>query len=277
MEPQTTVESPPAENPFANRLAKESENGQPKKASLLSQIRTKKRRRPIFALLYGPSGIGKSTLCASIPDIVMIPVERGLDQITVPKLDRPRTFEGFGRIIGALDPDDHGYKAIGIDTVDALELLIFRRVCAEGKCRSIEEYAGGYGKGYMRARELWTGLLTKLTEMNERFNIILTAHSQLRTINDPVLNAGYDVHRIKVQEKSAEIIRQMVDLILFVNFETVIDRETPKARKGRGIIGDRVMYTQPQTGLEAKNRYNLDSPLEFSWAALSDGIERFYK
>jgi hypothetical protein len=36
------------------------------------------------------------------------------------------------------------------------------------------------------------------------------------------------------------------------------------------------MYTQPTTGIESKNRYNLENPMEFSWAALSEGIEKFY-
>jgi hypothetical protein len=265
---QTSV----VENPFANRVAEQP----PKKASILSQIKNRKRRRPVFGLVYGPSGIGKSTFASLIPDIVLIPLERGLDQITVDKFDSPKSFEEFWSILVALDTEEHPYKAIGLDTIDALELLIFKRVCIEGKVKSIEEYGGGYGKGYMRAREIWTGVLTKLTEMSERFTILMLAHSQLRTINDPVLNAGFDMHRIKVQEKSAEIIRQMVDLILFVNFELAIDKESPKARKGRGIIGDRVFYTQPQTGLEAKNRYNLESPLEFSWAALNEGINKFY-
>ena len=279
MESQTTVESPPADNPFANRLS--ADNGQIKKAGLLSKIRRQKRRRPIFGLLYGPPGVGKSTFGASLPEPLVIGVERGLDQISVDKLDEPpKTFAEFYGWLDWLAREEHSFKSIVIDTIDALELLMFNRIIEEGgpNCKTLEAYGGGYNKWISRERELWTGVVTKLTEMSERFNILLIAHSQVKNQIDPILSGSYDQHQIKIQEKSAAIIKQSVDLILFANLDVSLSKESPKARKGRGLVsGDRVLYTQPITGAEAKNRYNLESPLEFSWAALSDGIERFYK
>lgn len=266
------------ENPFADRLAaEEAEAPKPKKTGILGQVTTRKRRRPIFGVIYGPPGIGKSTFGASAPEPIFLQVERGLDQITVPKLPIPRDFSALYTQIDALDKEDHGYQTIVLDTLDATEVLIWQRVCAEGKVKSIEDFGSGYGKGYVRAREIWTGLLGKLSDMSERFNVLLLAHSHLKAVNDPMLSAAYDLHKIKVHDKSAEIIRQMVDLIAFANLDVSVAKETQKARKGRGVVsGDRLLWTQPTTGIEAKNRYDLDSPIEFSWAALERGITEFY-
>jgi AAA domain len=270
----TTIEAPPEVNPFAERAAAEA--AKPRKASILDQVTVRKRRRPIFGLLYGQPGIGKSTFAASLPKPIVIATER-LDQINVPKLPVPRDFKGLYDQIDALDKEQHEYESIVLDTVDAAELLVWQRVCSEGKVKSIEEFAGGWGKGYTRARELWTGLLSKLSDMSERYNVLLTAHAHVKTFADPSLSTPYDRWVMKIHDKSAEIIRQMVDLILFVQLETTIQKDTPKARKGRGIVsGDRVLWTQPATGYEAKNRYDLESPLEFSWEALSEGINKFY-
>jgi AAA domain len=270
----TTLEPAPEINPFADRAAAEA--AKPRKASILDQVTVRKRRRPIFGLLYGQPGIGKSTFGASLPKPIVIATER-LDQINVPKLPVPRDFKGLYDQIDALDKEQHEYESIVLDTVDAAELLIWQRVCSEGKVKSIEEFAGGWGKGYTRARELWTGLLSKLSDMSERYNVLLTAHAHVKTFADPSLSTPYDRWVMKIHDKSAEIIRQMVDLILFVQLETTIQKDTPKARKGRGIVsGDRVLWTQPATGYEAKNRYDLESPLEFSWEALSEGINKFY-
>jgi hypothetical protein len=276
---QTVVEMPAQqENPFAQRAAAATEAAKPRKASLLSQITTRKRRRPIFAVLYGPPGIGKSTFAANAPKPVFIPAERGLDQITTSKFPTPKTFKELWDIVLTLDQEEHEFETIVIDTLDAVEVLIWARVCAEGKVTSIEDYGGGYGKGYVRAREIWTGLLNKLSEMNEKYNVLLLAHSHLKTITDPTLSAAYDQYKIKVHDKSADIIRQMVDLILFANLDVTVAKETPKARKGRGIIsGDRQLWTQPATGIEAKNRFNLESPISFEWEALATGIEKFYQ
>ena len=280
MEQTNTVstEAPPkTANPFAER-ANAQEEAKPKKpASILDSITSRKRNRPVFFCLYGPPGVGKSTEMSKSDSPIFIPTERGLDHITVPKFPTPRTFIEFYNQLSALEKEDHPYRTICIDTADALELLIWERVCAEGKVRSIEDYGGGYGKGYTRAREIWTGVLRQLTDMSERFNVVLIAHSHIRSINDPALGTPYDTHEIKIHPKSAEIVKQMVDMILFVQIETTIAKDSPKARKGRGIVGeDRIMRTAPGTGYESKNRFNLENPMEFSWAALMEGVNRFY-
>src|SRR5206468_4669463 len=141
-------------NPFTERAAAQQE-AKPKKASLLDTVTIKKRFRPVFFCLYGPPGVGKSTFGASADNPIFIPTERGLDHITTPKFPTPKTFAEFYHQLVAVDTEEHSYKTIVIDTADALELLIWERVCAEGKVRSIEDFGGGYGKGYTRAREIW--------------------------------------------------------------------------------------------------------------------------
>lgn len=273
-----TVDPPKAiaqANPFAERA--NQEEAKPRKASLLDLVTTRKRRRPVLAMLYGPPGVGKSTFGASAPNPIFIPCERGLDQITVPKFPTPKTLAEFGTYLNAVDTEEHDYQTVVIDTADALELLIFDAVCNEGKVKSIEEFGGGYGKGFTRAREYWARLLTRLTALSERMNVLLVAHSHLRTISDPMLATAYDIHEPKIQAKSIELIRQSVDLIMFARIQTSVIKDGPKARKGRGLIGDdREMFTQPTTGIECKNRFNLESPMEFNWATLQSGIDAFY-
>lgn len=263
-------------NPFTDRLPVEPPKA--KKGGILDLITTRKRRRPVLAMLYGPPGIGKSTFGASAPNPIFIPVERGLDQITVAKFPTPRTLAEFGTYLNAVDLEEHGYETLVIDTADALELLILDAVCAEDpNCKSIEQFGGGYGKGFTRAREYWVRLLTRLTALSERMNVLLIAHSHLRTVNDPMLATAYDVFEPKIQQKSIEIIRQSVDLIMFAKLQTSVVKDQPKARKGRGIIGDdRELFTAPTSGLECKNRFNLPSPMEFNWATLQQAVDAFY-
>jgi DNA polymerase III delta prime subunit len=270
-----------AENPFVARALAQAQ-AIPKtekrpKGSILSAVTTRKKRRPIFALLYGPPGVGKSTFGASLPKPIMIPTERGLDQITVPKLPIPRTFVELWRMIVALDSEEHPYGSIVIDTIDATELLIFDRVCEEAKVESIEAAWGGWQKGYMRAREIWRGLLEKLTAMSERYNILLIGHSQIKTKPDPH-RGSYDQHQMRIQEKSADLIRQTVDLILFANLEMTVSKDNAKAKSGRAIFtGNRIMYTQPATGIEAKNRYNLPTEMNLDANELEAAIAKFYE
>jgi hypothetical protein len=119
--------------------------------------------------------------------------------------------------------------------------------------------------------------MNRLVTISETKTVLLLAHSHLKALNDPTLGTAYDSFKMKIQDKSAEIIRQMVDLILFVQLDVTLTKESPKARKGRAVIGDeRVVWTAPGTGYEAKSRFNLPNPMEFSWEALQNGINDFY-
>ena len=274
----TTVASPEA-NPFAERAAEQAAAAEEKKAKgALSLVTRHKKRRPELGILFGPPGIGKSTLFTKAPNPIYIPCERGLDFITVDKLPRPKDLREFYGFLVALQNDEHDYKTIVIDTGDGLENLIWERVCSEGHVKSIEEYAGGYGKGYTRAREIWTGILNHLTEISEKTAVWIICHSHMKSVNDPIVGTPYDAYEMKLQTKSVEIVRQMVDLILFAKMEVVVNKDTPKARKGRGIVTeDRTIYCNPVTGVECKNRFNMPDTIEFSYAAIAKHLEDFWK
>jgi hypothetical protein len=272
----TVIQMPPGApevNPFAERAAQEA--AKPKKASILSQVTVRKRRRPVMALLYGQPGIGKSTWASAAPKPIFISTERGLDQLNCHRLPSPKDFKALYEQGEALANEEHEYQTIVLDTVDGADLLVQKRVCDEYKCKSIGDPP--YGGGYQRARELWTGLLNKFTEMNERFNIILIAHSSVKVFTDPSLSAPYDTWQLRLQERSSSILYQAVDTILFVNLDTTIQKDSPKARKGKGIVsGDRLLWTEPGTGYIAKNRFNFPNPMPFEWAALEQAISEFY-
>src|SRR4029077_3239035 len=110
-------------NPFAERAAQEA--AKPRKASILDQVTVRKRRRPIFGLLYGQPGIGKSTFAASLPKPIVIATER-LDQINVPKLPVPRDFKGLYDQIDALDKEQHEYESIHSGAGGVDQLLIWQ-------------------------------------------------------------------------------------------------------------------------------------------------------
>jgi AAA domain len=261
------------DNPFEAKASEEARK--PKPASLLSQIRSGKRVRPILTLLYGPPGIGKSTFASQAPRPIFLPVERSVDQLDVESFPTPRTFEEFYRQVRTLNEEEHSYQTIVIDTADALEALIWARVCAEYKVDSIEKPS--YGNGFTRAKTIWRGLLNQLVDMNERFNIVILCHAHIKQFADPALSAPYDTWRIKLHEKSAEVLREMVDNILFACMDVELHKDNIKDRKGKGVVnGDRIIRTSPGTGFEAKNRFNLPDHLPLAWEPFETAVKEFY-
>lgn len=235
----------------------------------------RKRKRPVFGVVYGPHGVGKSTFATAMPNPIFLPTERGLDQITVSKMPQREHYGDFLADVDAIENEPNQIKSVVIDTADGLEELINEEVCRRNGVRSIGEI--GYGKGQIYVRDEWVKLLKKLVKMSEKRHVMILCHSRLKTSPDPTVATPYDTHELRLARQSSEVIMQAVDLVLFAHFITTVTKQTQSAQKGRGIVtGDRELITQPSTGVTAKNRYNLSNPLPLSWKALGDEILAFY-
>ena len=49
----------------------------------------------------------------------------------------------------------------------------------------IEQFGGGYGKGYVRALDLWRMLIKELAVLNQNMHVLLIGHAQIKSFQDP--------------------------------------------------------------------------------------------
>jgi len=112
-------------------------------------------------LVYGASGIGKTTITATIPDSVFISVDDGADVVVHPVTGEPlkrytaRTYQDVRNILGRPKLFE-GFKTIILDNMTEVENLsvphILETVTKDGKTvKSIEGY--GWGSGYAHIAE----------------------------------------------------------------------------------------------------------------------------
>ncbi|MDB5296100.1 MAG: hypothetical protein JWO31_2083, partial [Phycisphaerales bacterium] len=234
----------------------------------LSSISRGKAERAPRILMPGVQGIGKSTWAAGAPNPLFLPIirEEGIDEINAAKTP---TINSYGELIAALSAlasDPHDFKTLVIDSVSALEPLVFDETCrlhglAEGQ---IERVLGGYGKGYKEALKPWRDVLTALDYLrNERgMGCILIAHVAVKTFNDPTADAPYDTYEVAMQKDGAAALERWADAILFAN-RKVYAKTVAKTGMGsteKKIIhatgtGDRVMFTDKRPAHPGKSRY----------------------
>ena len=100
-------------------------------------------------------------------------------------------------------------------------------------------------------------------------NVIILAHAQVKTFQDPTQNAAYDRYQLKLQDKASALIREAVDCVLFANFEVYTKLDANKKTKAFGD-GTRKMYTERRPGFDAKNRDNLPFELPLSYVDFSN-------
>ena len=244
---------------------------------LLSGITSGRVVRHIFCGMMGVNGVGKTTWAAQAPEPIFIDFESGSEQLNVSRLPKPRTLQEFRNLINGLLNQEHPFKTLVIDPLDHLEALIWKHVCSEDllKPRSIELAFGGYGKGYVRALELWRGILAELECLVTKMHVVLIANSAIKRFDDPKLPTAYDRYVLQLNSLAAGAVRQAVDALLFACFDEKV-REISKT-SGKGIgEGSRVVYCEHRPAFDAKNRFNLPYAMPLDWRVFAEAVKSFY-
>lgn len=217
-------------------------------------------------VIYGAEGIGKSTLASKFPDPVFIDTEGSTKELDVARYPTP---ESWTDIIN--DVKDCAVEApcstLVIDTADWAEQLCSRYVCDKLGVQGIEEI--GYGKGYVYLTEEFAKLLKACDVLIEKgINVVFTAHAMMRKFEQPDEMGAYDRWEMKLTKKTAPMLKEWADMVLFCNYKTdVITDQNTKSKKATG--GRRVMYSTHHPCWDAKNRYSLPEqmPMEFEQLA----------
>lgn len=91
-------------------------------------------------VIYGPEGIGKSSLAARFPDPVIIDTEGGTAHMDVRRIDKPQSWEELLAIVKEVAATPGICKTLVIDTADWAEQLITTYLCNKYKQNSIESF-----------------------------------------------------------------------------------------------------------------------------------------
>lgn len=246
---------------------------QPKpKRNWLAEIKTTVEARPSTAVLYGVSGIGKTSMAANIPGVVFItdPQEDGITTLkagglvpqTVPQFPAATSWDELLDQLDWLASNDHGHKAVALDALGGLE-----RLCHEHVCR--RDFGGdwsdrgfqGYMRGYDVALADWRLFLSALDRVRSerRMSVFLLGHAKVGQFRNPE-GPDYDRWSVDVHHKTWGLTHRWADLVLFANFEvhTTKDGLKTKAKGGQ----TRMLYTEHHAAYDAKNRHNLPPEID---------------
>src|SRR6516164_5031337 len=244
-------------------------------SALLSTITRGKRPRHIFALIYGTSGVGKSYWASQAPRPIFFGAEKGTEQLDVARFPQTASIGELLAQLRALQTEKHVFDSVVLDSLDWVEPLIWKAVCDEGKVETIEQYAGSYCKGHVRALDLWRTLLKELSVLNEKMHVLLIGHAQIKSFQDPELPTAYDRYQLKINDKAAALVREAADAVLFARFETELVKVNGAKPRAYGE-GNRIMYTESRPGWDAKNRFNLPFCMPLDWKSFGEAIRAFY-
>jgi hypothetical protein len=231
---------------------------------LLERIKRGAALTAFRVMLTGPEGIGKSTWASNAPKPLFIAPEDGLTGLERVQRFIPTSLDDLHQLLDSLILDIADFGAIVIDTTDWLERLISQSMCKRDGKDNIEEY--GYGKGYVILENELVKLLQKLDTIraNHKIWIVLLAHVQIRTFNDP-RGMSYDRYEMKGNKKFTGVLREWPDACLFAVFDVVKTKLKDKDID-QAVAGERTVHTIWSPAWDAKNRLNLPEEIPLDWS-----------
>jgi hypothetical protein len=222
-------------------------------------------RKAHRTMIYGPGGIGKTSLAALCPRTVIADIEGGSVDHDVERVTGIESFTDLRSWLqtATFDPDE----VLCIDSITKAEEWACADAIAnvrtpEGQvAKSIEDY--GYGKGFTYVYERMVGLLSDLDRHYCRGNsIILIAHS-IDAAEKNAVGEDYRRRRPRLQcSDKANVLAKYVewcDHVLCLE----LDMSVKKGKANGG--GSRTIYTTDTPARVAKSRTLAPDPAVYEY------------
>ena len=217
-------------------------------------------------VLYGLEGIGKTTLAAQTPDPLFIDTEGGTAHMDVKRIEGIEVWEQLLDAIKTVAVTPDICKTLVIDTADWAEKACFEYVLRHNNWDSIE--SPGYGKGYNVLEETFLELLKACDKvLAAGMNVVFTAHAQIKKLDLPEEMGSYDRWELKLEKKNVPLLKEWADVVLFLNYKTLVVTTDTKAKKGTN--GKRMIYTTHKPAFDAKNRHGLPDEMEMKYSNIA--------
>lgn len=170
--------------------------------------------KPKNIILYGTSGVGKSTLCASAPNTIFADMESGTRYIDCDRVD----IVTFDELVDFMrDACKSEYQTIVLDSLTALDKIIYDQNLAELNVKSIEQLH--HGLGYVKLKKVWERFVFMLGALNQRGkNVILIGHAVVNKVVDPTIGE-YERYEFYADKRAKEVLLPFVDACWFMRMQ----------------------------------------------------------
>jgi AAA domain len=226
-------------------------------------------------LLYGAEGRGKTTLAARFPAPLALLLERGLPRgVSVDAVEDVDSFELVMATLRDIYAAPGEYRSLLIDTIDALEALLVKDLCARNNWKNIE--TPSYGKGWIAADDEWRRFLRAITAIRDKHGmiVIMTCHCAIERIDDPRAPT-YTSYQPRLHKRARGLVMDCADAIFFLadDLRVVTDDGGFRERTRAATDTRRFLFTEGRPAFAAKNRFAMPEkiviPIDFDFSTIA--------
>lgn len=234
---------------------------------------------PPRMLVFGVSGIGKTTFACQAPSPVVLPIEDGLGTIDVPAFPLVKNLDEVFDAIGSLLNDEHDFKTLVVDSCDWLEPLVWDWTAKKHGWADIE--TPGFGKGYVAAADTWRMIIDGLNALRDSrgMTVIVIGHADIKRFDSPETEP-YDRYIPKLHTRASALLQENMDVVGFANYRiATVKADVGFNKKVTRAVGggDRLLHLSERPAYLAKNRYAMPDTMPLDWHAFAEHIPFFSK
>lgn len=208
-------------------------------------------------MIYGLSGVGKSTLASKLKNPIFIDMEGGLNYMNVDRTPTLTKVDEFYTILAELyntaKDGKREYDTIVVDSADWLVRKVVEKAAGIDKTKldeTLNRSNGGYGNGkQVLENHIRTKLLPILVLLNKQgYGICLIAHADRKTL---MSSEGNDVEQItpKIDVNTMNVFVEWCDNVFYLK---------------KDIAGERILVLESDDVALAKNRLGLTGEVKLS-------------
>lgn len=207
-------------------------------------------------MIYGLSGVGKSSLAAKLKKPLFLDFEGGLNYLGVDRtpqyLDLDEFYKDLVELYRKAETGKREYDTIVIDSVDWLVRKVVEKAAGINKhnlTETLNRSNGGYGNGkQVLENQIRTMLLPLLVSLNKQgYGICLVAHADRKDLMDA---DGVDTERIapKIDVNTMNAFVEWCDNVFYL----------------KNIDGERYLVLEGDGNVLAKNRLELTGEVKLA-------------
>lgn len=207
-------------------------------------------------MIYGLSGVGKSSLAAKLKKPIFLDFEGGLNYLGVDRSEQYTDLDTFYKDLVELyrkaESGKREYDTIVIDSVDWMVRKVVEKAAGIDKHNlgeTLNRSNGGYGNGkQVLENHIKTKLLPFLVSLNKQgYGICLVAHAERKDLMDA---DGVDTERIapKIDVNTMNTFVEWVDNVFYL----------------KNVGGERFLTIEGDSNVLAKNRLGLTGEVKLA-------------
>lgn len=214
--------------------------------SILETVTHGRQEKKRKTVIYGPSGVGKTTWAAKWPKAIIVSTEDGSKDLDV---TRTRLLVSTKEVVAAIrEVTQSEYETLVLDSVDWLEALIEKDLhdsnfnCAFGQ--------GAVEVGRRMAAVL--ALLDKSVEAGK--HVVLVGHTHVKNVTRPD-GTSWSRDELKLSKHSGAKVVEWADEVLFADVKiSTMNKQVGMKTVSVGREGERTLYTSGSAKHDAKHR-----------------------